>query len=86
MHENEPAHWFDDGAMAQADERSRKLYFLAGREQGLIVAPGNPQRLAQTPGHEQQPGQVEGCVSQLALLEESCELPGMLQRFPHCSG
>ena len=36
MHENEPAHWFDDGAMARADERSRKLYFLAGREQ---VAP-----------------------------------------------
>jgi glyoxylase-like metal-dependent hydrolase (beta-lactamase superfamily II) len=36
MHENEPAHWFDDGAMAKADERSRKLYFLAGREQ---VAP-----------------------------------------------
>ena len=33
MHENEPAHWFDDGAMAKADERSRKLYFLAGREQ-----------------------------------------------------
>jgi len=36
MHENEPAHWFDDGAMAKADERSKKLYFLAGREQ---VAP-----------------------------------------------
>jgi glyoxylase-like metal-dependent hydrolase (beta-lactamase superfamily II) len=36
MHENEPAHWFDDSAMAKADERSRKLYFLAGREQ---VAP-----------------------------------------------
>src|SRR5580700_11464931 len=36
MHENEPAHWFDDGAMAKADERSRKLYFQAGREQ---VAP-----------------------------------------------
>jgi glyoxylase-like metal-dependent hydrolase (beta-lactamase superfamily II) len=36
MHENEPAHWLDDGAMAKADERSRKLYFLAGREQ---VAP-----------------------------------------------
>jgi glyoxylase-like metal-dependent hydrolase (beta-lactamase superfamily II) len=33
MHENEPAHWFDDGAMARADERSRRLYFLAGREQ-----------------------------------------------------
>jgi len=36
MHENELAHWFDDGAMAKADERSAKLYFLAGREQ---VAP-----------------------------------------------
>src|SRR6202140_999733 len=36
MHENEPAHWFDDGAMSKADERSRRLYFLAGREQ---VAP-----------------------------------------------
>jgi glyoxylase-like metal-dependent hydrolase (beta-lactamase superfamily II) len=36
MHENELAHWFDDGAMAKVDERSRKLYFLAGREQ---VAP-----------------------------------------------
>jgi glyoxylase-like metal-dependent hydrolase (beta-lactamase superfamily II) len=36
MHENEPKHWFDDGAMAKADERARRLYFLAGREQ---VAP-----------------------------------------------
>jgi glyoxylase-like metal-dependent hydrolase (beta-lactamase superfamily II) len=36
MHENELAHWFDDGAMAKVDERSAKLYFLAGREQ---VAP-----------------------------------------------
>ncbi len=36
MHENELAHWFDDGAMAKVDERSRALYFLAGREQ---VAP-----------------------------------------------
>ena len=36
MHENELAHWFDDGAMARVDERSANLYFLAGREQ---VAP-----------------------------------------------
>jgi len=36
MHENEPAHWFDDAAMTGADERSQKLFFLAGREQ---VAP-----------------------------------------------
>ena len=27
MHENELAHWFDDGAMAKVDERSAKLYF-----------------------------------------------------------
>jgi glyoxylase-like metal-dependent hydrolase (beta-lactamase superfamily II) len=33
MHENEPKHWFDDGAMAKADERAKKLYFQAGREQ-----------------------------------------------------
>jgi glyoxylase-like metal-dependent hydrolase (beta-lactamase superfamily II) len=33
MHENELAHWFDDGAMAKVDERSRQLYFGAGREQ-----------------------------------------------------
>jgi len=36
MHENELAHWFDDGAMSKVDERSRQLYFQAGREQ---VAP-----------------------------------------------
>jgi len=36
MHENELAHWFDDGAMAKVDERSAQLYFMAGREQ---VAP-----------------------------------------------
>jgi len=35
MHENEPKHWFDDGAMAKADERARRLYFQAGREQVL---------------------------------------------------
>jgi glyoxylase-like metal-dependent hydrolase (beta-lactamase superfamily II) len=33
MHENEPAYWFDDGEMSNADERARQLYFLAGREQ-----------------------------------------------------
>src|ERR1700754_430972 len=36
MHENEPAHWFDDGEMARADERTAHLFFQAGREQ---VAP-----------------------------------------------
>ena len=35
MHENEPKHWFDDGAMARGTEREKKLYFQAGREQVL---------------------------------------------------
>ena len=35
MHENEPKHWFDDGKMARATERAKKLYFQAGREQVL---------------------------------------------------
>jgi glyoxylase-like metal-dependent hydrolase (beta-lactamase superfamily II) len=33
MHENEPAHWFDDAKMARATERHKRLYFGAGREQ-----------------------------------------------------
>jgi glyoxylase-like metal-dependent hydrolase (beta-lactamase superfamily II) len=33
MHENEPKHWFDDAAMARGDDRERKLFFQAGREQ-----------------------------------------------------
>jgi len=32
-HENEPKHWLDDGAMANAEERAQKLYFQATREQ-----------------------------------------------------
>ena len=33
MHENELPHWYDDAAMTKVDERSQKMYFLAGREQ-----------------------------------------------------
>ena len=33
MHENELPHWYNDAEMAKADERSRQMYFLAGREQ-----------------------------------------------------
>ena len=33
VHENEPMHWFDDGAMSRADERARRLFFQCGREQ-----------------------------------------------------
>ena len=33
VHENEPRHWNDDGAMAKGSEREKKLYFQAAREQ-----------------------------------------------------
>ena len=33
VHENEPRHWQDDGAMARSDERGRQLYFQCAREQ-----------------------------------------------------
>lgn len=33
MHENEPKHWFDDAAMAKGDDREKKMFFQAGREQ-----------------------------------------------------
>ncbi len=33
VHENEPKHWRDDGAMSRADERARKMYFECAREQ-----------------------------------------------------
>jgi glyoxylase-like metal-dependent hydrolase (beta-lactamase superfamily II) len=33
VHQNEPKHWQDDGAMSRADERARKLYFQCAREQ-----------------------------------------------------
>ena len=36
MHENEPAHWFDDARMSKATEREKRLFFQAGRDQ---VAP-----------------------------------------------
>jgi glyoxylase-like metal-dependent hydrolase (beta-lactamase superfamily II) len=65
MHENEPAHWFDDGKMAQGSDREKKLFFQAGREQTAPyrdrwrlfrdgeVFPGITAipRLGHTPGH-----------------------------------
>ena len=33
VHENEPKHWHDDGAMNRASERARKMYFQCAREQ-----------------------------------------------------
>lgn len=33
VHENEIPHWMDDGQMSKADERQRRLFFMAAREQ-----------------------------------------------------
>jgi glyoxylase-like metal-dependent hydrolase (beta-lactamase superfamily II) len=33
VHENEPKHWRDDGAMSRASERAKQLYFQCAREQ-----------------------------------------------------
>ncbi|MFV0296893.1 MAG: MBL fold metallo-hydrolase, partial [Hyphomicrobiaceae bacterium] len=33
MHENEPRHWFDDGAMSKATDREKAMFFQAGRDQ-----------------------------------------------------
>lgn len=33
VHENEPAHWFDDAAMARGTDREKKLMFQQAREQ-----------------------------------------------------
>ena len=33
VHENEPRHWQDDGAMSRASERAKRLYFACAREQ-----------------------------------------------------
>ena len=94
MHENEPAHWFDDGAMAKVDERSRKLYFLAGREQ---VAPYKSRtRLFQqgevfpgvnavpSPGHT--PGHTAYLIAsgsdQLMIWGDTVHVPEVQTAFP----
>jgi glyoxylase-like metal-dependent hydrolase (beta-lactamase superfamily II) len=66
VHENEPRHWNDDAAMAQASERAKRLYFQCAREQmapyhnvmrtfsgAIEVFPGvtSLPLLGHTPGH-----------------------------------
>lgn len=96
MHENELPHWFDDGAMTTVDERSQKLYFLAGREQ---VAPYKKQtRLFKqgevfpgvtavpSPGHT--PGHtaylIESGGEQLMIWGDTVHVPEVQTAFPEC--
>ena len=94
MHENELPHWFDDGAMAKADERSKKLFFLAGREQ---VAPyKNRTRLfsqgevfpgvTAVPSHGHTPGHTAYLVAsgndQLMIWGDTVHVPEVQTAFP----
>ena len=94
MHENELPHWFDDSAMEKADERSRRLFFLAGREQ---VAPyKNRTRLFRqgevfpgvtaVPSHGHTPGHTAYLVAsgneQLMIWGDTVHVPEVQTAFP----
>ncbi len=53
VHENEPRHWMDDGAMSRASERAKKLYFACTREQ---IAPYHNRTRTYTGSAEVFPG------------------------------
>jgi len=94
MHENELPHWFDDGAMAKADERSAKLFFQAGREQ---VAPYKKRTrlfksgevfpgVTAVPSHGHTPGHtaylVESGNEQLMIWGDTVHVPEVQTAFP----
>ena len=94
MHENEPAHWFDDGAMTKVDDRSRRLYFLAGREQVTPykdrtrlfkqgeVFPG----VTAVPSHGHTPGHTAFLIAdgndQLMIWGDTVHVPEVQTAFP----
>jgi glyoxylase-like metal-dependent hydrolase (beta-lactamase superfamily II) len=94
MHENEPKHWFDDGAMAKSDERGKKLYFQAGREQvdpykkrtrlftGGEVFPGVTAvpSLGHTPGHTAY--LIASGKDQLMIWGDTVHVPEVQTAFP----
>lgn len=53
VHENEPKHWNDDGAMSRASERAKKMYFQCAREQ---IAPYHNQMRTWSTAREVFPG------------------------------
>jgi glyoxylase-like metal-dependent hydrolase (beta-lactamase superfamily II) len=94
MHENELPHWFDDGAMAKADERSKKLFFLAGREQ--VTPYKNRTRLFRqgevfpgvtaVPSHGHTPGHTAYLIAsgndQLMIWGDTVHVPEVQTAFP----
>jgi glyoxylase-like metal-dependent hydrolase (beta-lactamase superfamily II) len=94
MHENELPHWFDDSAMAKADERSKKLFFLAGREQ---VAPYKHRTrlfsqgevfpgVTAVPSHGHTPGHTAYLIAsgndQLMIWGDTVHVPEVQTAFP----
>src|SRR5689334_1050821 len=94
MHENELPHWFDDGEMAKANERSAKLFFQAGREQ---VAPYKSRTrlfksgevfpgVTAVPSHGHTPGHtaylVESGKDQLMIWGDTVHVPEVQTAFP----
>jgi len=94
MHENELAHWFDDGAMAKVDERSTQLYFQAGREQ---VAPYKSRTrlfkdgevfpgVTAIPSHGHTPGHTAYLIAsgndQLMIWGDTVHVPEVQTAFP----
>jgi glyoxylase-like metal-dependent hydrolase (beta-lactamase superfamily II) len=94
MHENELPHWFDDGAMSKADERSKKLFFLAGREQ--VTPYKNRTRLFKqgevfpgvtaVPSHGHTPGHTAYLIAsgddQLMIWGDTVHVPEVQTAFP----
>ena len=94
MHENELAYWFDDGALAKADERSAKLYFQSGREQ---VAPYKARTrlftegevfpgVTAVPSHGHTPGHTAYLIAsgddQLMIWGDTVHVPEVQTAFP----
>ena len=94
MHENEPTHWFDDGAMAKADERSqnsisrpaanRSRLTRAGRDcsrQGEVF-PGVTAvpSLGHTPGHTAY--LIASGNDQLMIWGDTVHVPEVQTAFP----
>ena len=94
MHENEIAYWFDDGALAKADERSAKLYFQSSREQ---VAPYKSRTrlftqgevfpgVTAVPSHGHTPGHTAYLIAsgddQLMIWGDTVHVPEVQIAFP----
>jgi glyoxylase-like metal-dependent hydrolase (beta-lactamase superfamily II) len=94
MHENELPHWFDDGAMAKANERDKKLFFQAGREQ---VEPYKKQTrlfaqgevfpgVTAVPSHGHTPGHTAYLIAsgddQLMIWGDTVHVPEVQTAYP----